>query len=182
MPSAAPTVYWALGMGQGGVESFWPSSFWRSARLSKVSWNLGPLHPSASHRSLGQESLRFRAIKRLSERVNMCSAEEVFMSSCNGVAVTGKGSLESQWQGEPYHTLGCTNSTAWQRAELVSSPVLAPLPEAPKGSVGHGSQFVPGVSSTTCGPFQPSLFLSSRKHAGPLALTAPFILWTRVTQ
>lgn len=98
MPSAAPTVYWALGMGQGGVESFWPSSThrWRSARLSKVSWSLGPLHPSASHRSLGQESLRSRAIKQLSERVNMCSVEEVFMSSCNGVAVTGKGSLESQ--------------------------------------------------------------------------------------
>lgn len=68
-------------MGQGGVKSFWPSSThrWYSAKLSKVGWGLGPLHP-VHLTGLWDESLRSRAIKQLRERVNTCSAEEVFMS------------------------------------------------------------------------------------------------------
>lgn len=55
MPSVAPTLCctlpglgtWSWAWGQSGVKSFWPSSThrWGSAKLPKVGWSLGPLHP-----------------------------------------------------------------------------------------------------------------------------------------
>lgn len=86
------------------------------------------------------------------------------------------GQSESLQQGEPYHTLRCTDSTPGREAEVVSSPALVPLPEVPKGSVGRGSQSAPRVSNTCLWPFparqflsvKPSGFLGSLCSLGPL--------------